>query len=504
MAKQRPQKVLRVGIFQEERSIEERSLEKREPVTIGQTLSNTFVIPTSAMPRTFTLFDVDSQGRYILRFTNKMRGRLSVSGEMIDLSQSQTSKRVRKVGESGHIVLLNETARGAITIGSTRILFNFVDSEGAEKTGAEKTGAEKTGAAKTGAAKKRPTKEKKPTAQAQRAFMKSIRATSPRALLALIGPTFIPAVAFSFILQATPLGYVIKKDWPTAKTYSNIEAPKLENLSMCKAPDEKKEEIVEEKKDKDEVEVVAKLEAPDTPQPEQPKKPRRQVKTSRSKSRMTRSKSAAGRTRQRSRGAAAGQKLVNQALGGFDMGGMMPDAGRAAHSLDAALAATGTGTGDGTGTGAAGLGDGPGGDGGGPGILGEGDGGGSVVGGGGPEEKTAPKRKAVKINVKGSKTNFGKKPPAANDRQAIDKAFKRYRGQIANCYKRFTMKGGSYKGKIAVEIRIKKGGDVHSVKVGTASAPSELLRCIEGKINKWKFRGVSKTTAVRKSWVFGN
>ena len=47
-------KQLRIGIFQGDRRVEERRLSKREAVTIGQTLSNTFVIPTSAMPSSFS------------------------------------------------------------------------------------------------------------------------------------------------------------------------------------------------------------------------------------------------------------------------------------------------------------------------------------------------------------------------------------------------------------------------------------------------------------------
>ena len=51
-------KILRIGIIQGARIVEERLVRKRQDVTIGQSTKNMFVIPTEALPKTFTLFEV--------------------------------------------------------------------------------------------------------------------------------------------------------------------------------------------------------------------------------------------------------------------------------------------------------------------------------------------------------------------------------------------------------------------------------------------------------------
>ena len=50
-------KVLRVALIQGNKITEDRPLKRRGPVTIGQDSRNTFIVPVSNLPTTFTLFE---------------------------------------------------------------------------------------------------------------------------------------------------------------------------------------------------------------------------------------------------------------------------------------------------------------------------------------------------------------------------------------------------------------------------------------------------------------
>src|SRR5579872_7353008 len=85
-------KVLRVGIFQGGRSLEERLFRKPTNVTLGQSTKNTFVVPASVeLPKSFTLFEHTGKG-YALNFTDTMEGRLSLGDSVVDLGQLRKGK----------------------------------------------------------------------------------------------------------------------------------------------------------------------------------------------------------------------------------------------------------------------------------------------------------------------------------------------------------------------------------------------------------------------------
>ncbi|MCS6914589.1 MAG: AgmX/PglI C-terminal domain-containing protein [Myxococcales bacterium] len=123
-APQQVKKILRVGLFQGGKSLEERLFRKPTNVTLGQSTRNTFVVPASAvLPKSFTLFE-HGQGGYALNFTDSMEGRLSLGEAVLDLSQLRQGKAQRQ-GELWH-VMLNDRARGKIVIGDLTVLFQFV------------------------------------------------------------------------------------------------------------------------------------------------------------------------------------------------------------------------------------------------------------------------------------------------------------------------------------------------------------------------------------------
>ncbi len=125
MATQTVQKILRVGIIQNGRIIEERLLRNRDAVTVGQKLKNTFVIASNEFPPAFTMFDVKA-GKYVLQFTDRMAGRMLLGDNVYDLGSLKSSGKAKK-GASGWAIELSERARGKIVLGDVTILFQFVN-----------------------------------------------------------------------------------------------------------------------------------------------------------------------------------------------------------------------------------------------------------------------------------------------------------------------------------------------------------------------------------------
>src|SRR5688500_18798291 len=76
------QRILRIGVLLGGKIVEERLIRERTSVSIGQSMKNTFSIPVEGLPLELTLFSLE-EGKYYLRFLNKMDGRLS-SGDQVN------------------------------------------------------------------------------------------------------------------------------------------------------------------------------------------------------------------------------------------------------------------------------------------------------------------------------------------------------------------------------------------------------------------------------------
>ena len=93
------QRILRVGIIQNGQVVEERIFRSREAVTAGQGLKNSFVVASSAFPASLTLFEVKG-GKYQLRVTSAMQGRVALADGMLDLASVATSGKGQKAGDA--------------------------------------------------------------------------------------------------------------------------------------------------------------------------------------------------------------------------------------------------------------------------------------------------------------------------------------------------------------------------------------------------------------------
>ncbi len=120
----RLEKILRVGIVQGGRIIEERLLRPREAVTVGQSTRNKFSVPSPRLPLTSTVIDFRG-GKYLLLFEKGMLGKVLVGDEVLDLKTiAQRGLADRK--DSRFFLPMTEASRGKVVVGDVTLLFQFV------------------------------------------------------------------------------------------------------------------------------------------------------------------------------------------------------------------------------------------------------------------------------------------------------------------------------------------------------------------------------------------
>ena len=117
-------RVMRIGIVQGGRIIEERLIRSRENISLGWSSKATFAVPSEALPKQWLLFEITPRG-YIARFADAMDARIAVGNEVISLAQLKQAGRIRRQG-SAWLLLLDERSRGKIAVGDLTILFQFV------------------------------------------------------------------------------------------------------------------------------------------------------------------------------------------------------------------------------------------------------------------------------------------------------------------------------------------------------------------------------------------
>lgn len=116
-------RILRIGILLGGKIVEERLIRERTSVTIGQSMKNTFSIPIEGLPLELTLFSLED-GKYHLRFLNKMDGRLS-SGDQVNTLEALKGRGATNHGDYWSVPL-SENSRGKLSLGDLTILFQFV------------------------------------------------------------------------------------------------------------------------------------------------------------------------------------------------------------------------------------------------------------------------------------------------------------------------------------------------------------------------------------------
>jgi hypothetical protein len=122
MAQASGPKVLRIGLVQGGRVIEERIIKQRTSVTVGASEKAMFVIPSNLVPAQFKLFELIGSD-YYLNFVDGMSGRVALATGITDIGALKG--QAKRVGNA-YQVKLTEEARGKVVAGETTFLFQFV------------------------------------------------------------------------------------------------------------------------------------------------------------------------------------------------------------------------------------------------------------------------------------------------------------------------------------------------------------------------------------------
>lgn len=106
-----------------------------EPVvTVGDAMSNMFIVPAAGLPDVFHMFERTSDG-YVVRFTNKVEGTLSINDEDLDLEEAiegkQATRRESATTEAGaaevYEARLSNGDWGLIELGEVEVYFQVID-----------------------------------------------------------------------------------------------------------------------------------------------------------------------------------------------------------------------------------------------------------------------------------------------------------------------------------------------------------------------------------------
>lgn len=117
-------KVLRVGVIQNGRILDEQVFRKAETVFIGDSEKAHFVVPSSFLSGKFPMFYFRS-GHYELVLTQKMTGKIFLKGEPKDVEDLIKSGTLKRRGDD-YVLPISEEYRGKIFIGNAIVLFQFV------------------------------------------------------------------------------------------------------------------------------------------------------------------------------------------------------------------------------------------------------------------------------------------------------------------------------------------------------------------------------------------
>ena len=119
-------KILRIGVVQGGKVIDERLIKERTHVTIGPSEKAMFVVPTRKIPPNFRLFELIGN-EYYVNYLDGMNGRVALKTGISDLAALKAqAKTVSAGGVKFHRVRLTEDSRGKIVVGETTFLFQFV------------------------------------------------------------------------------------------------------------------------------------------------------------------------------------------------------------------------------------------------------------------------------------------------------------------------------------------------------------------------------------------
>ena len=450
MSKQPMKKILRVGVIQGGRIVEEKLERKRQDVTIGQSAKNTFILPSSHLSKSYKIFEAKGES-YFLAFDDSMEGRVSLNDQVLDLKSVAKSGEVKKKGGRYHVEL-DDNSRGKVQMGEFTLLFQFVD--------------------------------KPPVLPRMQLPAEATKTTIDWLFVNILLVSFLTLGGGGIGLDAW---WQLKAQYlqgnSVAKKNKLYETLKAEVMKEEEEEEEPEEEEEEEEIDEDAEAEEAEAEAEPTKQArkEPPKKAaepeKRQTKMSKAqlqenvkKKTFLHTLAAVGGDGEGSLADTLSKGLdtnaLDSAFNNLDGGvaGAVP--GQSKNFVgEAAVTKTGSGSYKG---------------------LGKGEGGGARIAT--KTRKTSDKVKAVKLKLK-VKGKLGKmKGSGKLDGGSIKKVFKKRMKAIRYCYEKALKKNDSIKGKVKIKFTIGPAGRVTDIKVQKNSTGDKGVGdCIKGKVKSWRF-----------------
>ena len=118
------EKVLRIGVIQGGKIVEERVLPARQPITIGTSPKNTIAVPQSDLPESVLVFSYQAD-RYVLQFEKQMEGRIQGPQGAADFGALVSQGLAKDHGKTCSVAVA-EDQRGKIVLGEVTLLWQFV------------------------------------------------------------------------------------------------------------------------------------------------------------------------------------------------------------------------------------------------------------------------------------------------------------------------------------------------------------------------------------------
>ena len=434
-------KILRIGIIQGGRIVEERLVRKRENITIGQSAKNMFVVPSEALPRNWLLFEA-SGSQYVAHFSDGMDARIAVGNEIISLSQLKQTGKIQKKGTSWPLPL-DERSRGKISLADMTILFQFVTP---------------------------------PPPQPRPQLPASVRGSA----LTGVDWFFTTIAAISFLLHLILIIYLRNVDWPRKP---DIEAVPDRFVQMVvKKPEEKKPEekkVVDEKKPEEEKKVEKKKGAEEEKKaaPKHEMTEEEKAKAAEEKARLDAERRARLSEQVKSTGLlkllgakADGDGSIADVLGKGDVDRDQEKAFQGvggvgvANNNDQLRGIKSGGSGSGRVASVGGL-----------------RGGGSIAGGG--TGAAASEKKVSGVVKSEAPAVDGELDPAM-----VAKEVRSRLGAIKACYERALKRNPNLSGKIVIHWTITQAGTVSGVDVEQDTlGDAEVASCIKSLVARWRF-----------------
>lgn len=452
-------KVLRIGVIQGGKIVEERIVRKRETVTVGSSERNHFVLNAAGIPARFELFQLVGND-YILNFTDAMSGRVGLPAGVQSLEQLRSTGAARNAGSHWQ-VKLNDNARGKVVIGEITLLFQFVTS---------------------------PPVQPRPQlpAAARGGFAKSI------------DWMFTAFVMFSFMTHFGFVVYLENSDWPVAQGIGVIPPEYIALVTTTMPPEEPEEPAPTTDEGEKEPEAEKPAEKAEKPT-EKPPDEGKAAGPDRAAEEAANAEKAAAIANE---AASAAEALLLGALGA-DSGGALQDvlAGGAvtgnAEEVLSQAAGVGVATnsaggilrpraGGGTGDRVGGLG-----------SLGASGAGGKEVQGGGALTERAP---AGRISMDGGEDVGGS---GEFDSKLVTAEVKKRLRAIQICYEQQLRRNPSLQGKVVVEFTIEMSGTVSKANAtaNTTNDPA-VASCVVDAVKRFRFNPGPEGGSVTYSYPF--